>query len=370
VIITEKKLRKIISNIITEALSESFGVAHGVEDLARYIIKRCASFSHTAKFRAIRNKGYVGYAFTLPNALLQKYTKYDIGNERLQVYWEPVSDEHFAQIRKMWGEYALCLNSRFFNANAESNATLIEHVSHELTHFINGIKSATPFGNRQIRTTKNRWGSGAMSLCNDILYYFEDTEMNARLTQFYYELKNKYSVRKDEDGGILADANGRITLFDKNNFENLKKASRSLRYDEMLSAYNAIMREKPYYYGTVSYGVDSFPVNPTGKEYGPGEFGKERYNIYFAILCALKGESRKDILDIPPFEYFYGKGTQKWADGNWKNFYNRADTAKLTMQFVLLRNKVRNQLSQKMSDFSRKADRIIYEWLQENGTNP
>jgi len=355
-------------NINESALVETGGVATGMENLARYILKRCDMISKTDSFLKKFNRHRPFTAFYIQRKLLEKYSSYPIPEDctRLEVFCGEIADAYAAISYNRYFGYTLHLPPKMFYGYSEGNEEFLENLMHELTHFVN-YNQKNKGGN--VYSDREEIGEKTREIVKDLLYYFQDSEMNAHLTGFYYELKNRYIIYKDEESGkIWAQKRGGygygISL------TNLKRFSEKLGWKYMNAAIVTLRDEKIP--SEKCYDFSTFPKNGNkGMKWG-GYFGKGDYsNVYFAILFTLKryGDVENSVIKLPDYGFYFGRGECKWNKGEYQTEFNDVNTQELAMKYVLLKNKIRNQFFEKWEAFNRRADKIINMWAEEEMKN-
>ena len=101
--LTESDLNLIVAECV-ERLNEYAGVAHGMENLAKYILKRCVMAASTKSFWDKLRRYNTFIAFSVPKKLFEKYTSYPIPSDKIQVmYSNSEKYEAAASFSEIWG---------------------------------------------------------------------------------------------------------------------------------------------------------------------------------------------------------------------------------------------------------------------------
>ena len=218
-------------------INESQGVVEGrLYELAKYLYKRC--------YDAINKWRYNKYGeinFTIPNAQWKKYCDYPLANDKLKIKIGCYRGNKAASYRKSFsGQPIITINERIFLDNINENE-FISLMMHELTHLVNDVSNSPNYREfrnfRKIDTYKTHMGKP-----EDLAYLFDKTEMNARLTESFYELigYKEYYLRGYEKG---------IKNFGENEakhylkYDIIKSIKHTTRYNEMLEFVKIVGRE-------------------------------------------------------------------------------------------------------------------------------
>ena len=246
-----------------------------------------------------------------------------------------------------------------------------EIVMHELTHFVNH-NSNSMFGN--LNVNENNITPGAENFANAILYLFQDTEINARLTSFWYGLNRCLAlVFKDGVYYIQSKINPEKSV----SFNTIQEVITALKNicDSQLN-YRA-MRGHYYYLmdeatdrEDITFTIDTFPMNP-------GECTNKISNVYFAILfgkigLGIRRPRGNGVFNLPSIKSIFGKRELTF---NSKNPFDKRGVGftykgipnqqVLERKYNELRNLIRNQLTYIWTSFNKRADRVAYEWCME-----
>ena len=344
-----------------------------MEALARYILKRCDMISVTPTFAKKKRRWGCFTVFYIQRRLLEKYSDCPIPEDcdRIEVIYKDMREAFAALGHSKWG-YELYLPSDMFYGRSADNEEFLGNLMHELTHLVNDNGNGEE-GN--VYAERKEIGSKVQEIIKDLVYYFQDSEMNAHLAGFYYELKSRYSFEKDDE-------DGHVYVWDKRwgkKFSDmdilcliLKRSSNKLGWYYMNRVVNAISKEEEP--SKDCYSFSTFPRNGNkDMRFGWGTNSGPYSNMYFAILYILKrwGNGGDHVLKIPGYEFYYGKPDKKqntekkWVNGRYEYEFEDMNSQELAMKYVLLKNKIRNQLFQKWEDFNKRADKIFYMWYEE-----
>ena len=275
---------KKIYHINESALAEVGGVATGMENLARYILKRCGMASQTDSFYKKSRTKRVFDVFYIPRNLLEKYSSLPIPEDckRLRVVCKDINGAFAALGHNKFLGYTLYLPYSAFRKNPEKSGEFLEHLMHELTHLVN-YNQKEKGGN--VYSERSEIGEKTRKIVNDLVYYFEDSEMNAHLTAFYYDLKKTYELFRDRDDGNIwiQRKEGYGYCYGKEDLWKLKQTSHALGWMYMNSAINALRTEgEPR---KECYSFSTFPKN--GNKGLKWDVLGDYSNVYFAILYIL-----------------------------------------------------------------------------------
>ena len=383
-VISESELACIISESVNRVLTESFGVAHGAEALADYILHRCLKYRGekiiSYSLQCLENEGTADpvTAFTLTREQVIKNFNYPLppNFKKLNIVCCDCEDFN-AQLNTDFferKEFNLLVPIEYF-VEEENYEYYKEIIMHELTHFVNHNNKAM-IGN--VSVNENNITPNAENFANAILYLFQDTEMNARLTQFWYCLVQKLELTYD--GNVY-------TIHVKNTSDKTVQAKtiqevistlksmcdRQLGYRNMKCHYSYLMDECNDR-EDITFGIDTFPMNPSICD-------KKISNAYFAILFAKSGlhgladEIRKrgnGTFTLPSIKSIYGK---RELTINSKNVFDKfgigircdgiPNQKVLEKKYNEVRNLIRTQLTQSWQSFNKRADRIAYEWCMK-----
>lgn len=186
-----ERLRAIIRECISEVLNESQGVVErGYDAFAEYLWKRCSN----CRIRTDRN-GDIN--FTIPAPQWAKFNTYGISTDKISVRITDRGGRAAASFgywglgRSNSGYPEIMITRDLIESGHDS---FIEAVMHELTHSVNKManvkdKDDKAIIRRQESKLKRQAAQGG-SLPNRIAYLYDPSEINARLTQAYYYLKN------------------------------------------------------------------------------------------------------------------------------------------------------------------------------------
>ena len=180
-------------------LNESQGVVeNGMAEFADYLYKRC-----------INNKKkpnrYGEVIFTIPSLQWNKYNKYKLANDSIQIIISNCKD-CYASFSKTSNRQPIIEIS--YDLIYSGYSKFISVLMHELTHAVNGmsnLKDGESIFNRN-RGKISRYGATPQSTQGRIGYLFENTEMNARITEAYYYLnsqKNDWAYDYSQYGNQL-----------------------------------------------------------------------------------------------------------------------------------------------------------------------
>lgn len=378
-VISESELACIISESVNKVLTESFSVAHGAEALADYILHRCLKYKGTKiikyGLRSLFNKEPIEpfTAFTLNREQVVKNFEYPLPENFNKINIVCCDSEEFnAQLNTDFferKEFNLLVPMGFFINNDEYEHYK-EIVMHELTHFANH-NNKLMLGN--IHVDEENITPGAESFANAILYLFQDTEINARLTAFWYGLNRTFDLLFD-DGLYYVRVKGSEKTV---SFKSIQDVIAALKTtcDKQLG-YRAIRGH--YYYlmdeaterEDITFGIDTFPMNPR-------EGDAKISNVYCAILFAQAGmgirNSRNNgVFRLPSLKSIYGKreltthSTYIYDRFGVGIRYDGIPNEKvLEKKYNEVRNCIRTQLTQSWQVFNKRADRIAYEWCMK-----
>ena len=375
--ITEKDIRGMVSEAVGRIV-ESYGVPRGLTKLCWYILDRCDRFVESGRFERMeeKNKDESSYlAFIIPVNIIAKYT--DKVNER--IYIERTKSEDTAAaygrqssfIHKYAGGHSLSLGNEFWSGVATFDGELYRYLIHELTHLLNSNGKEHHVGNVRSKGADKKVNATAAEVGNGILYYYSDTEMNARIAAFYYELKGRCDVVRNVDNGEIYFQCG------TKGYKSLKglfhACDNSLDYRAMTLIYNTIVKEENAEQFNISFDFDSFPSNGNIERPVASNPTDNATNIFYVLIRDLSNTRRRDVFRVPTYKHFFGDyngfGYQNGSVVTKYNNGNEVDRQALEMKYNQLKAAIQKQVSAKYNKFVKRAYRVAYEWYQEQVRN-
>ena len=181
--LTGDDIRKIVNECITRIMETRGALDDKLRGLAELIVSRVKSGENE---------------FTLNRNELEEYYPYKRVPESLNVLVKDLYSQytgHKAAYSRttntitMDETYVIMLRSRRYAEEYEPIIT--EIVMHELTHFVNHIESGDNERLDSIPRPMNFERTEPSKVVKRILYLFDKSEMNARATEFKWELKRK-----------------------------------------------------------------------------------------------------------------------------------------------------------------------------------
>lgn len=384
-VISESELASIISESVNKVLTESFGVAQGAEAFADYILKRCLKYKSDNITRYLLKQILTDEppepftAFTLTRAQVVKWFNYPLPQNFKKLNIVCCDSEDFdAQLNTDFferKEFNLLIPFEYF-VNSENYGKYKEIIMHELTHFTN-YNQKNIVGN--IHVDEGNITPGAENFANAILYLFQNTEINARLTSFWYGLNRCLAlVFKDGVYYIQSKVNPEKSV----SFNTIQEVITTLKsicdnqlnYRAMRGHYLYLMDEATER-EDITFGIDTFPMNP-------GECTNMISNVYFAILfgkigLGIRMSKGNGIFRLPSIKSIFGKRELTF---NSKNPFDKLGVGftyegipnqqVLERKYNEIRNLIRTQLTSIWTSFNKRADRIAYEWcMKQLGNN-
>ena len=283
----DKIIEKIVDKVFTKFLNESQGVVeNNMVEFAEYLWTRCTN-------NKIKPNRYGEINFTIPSKLWNKFNTYKLNSDKVRV----------------------CISNRMYNAEASfslrgeptiniaddliyaGHDEFIETLMHELTHFINQCANNAKTTSRNTKTI-GRSGAYSDSSAGQLEYFYDRTEMNARLTQAYYYLKHQYQyqtkvryiVEKNKDNqqyvlNTLFDIIMPITKYSEME-SYMGKISRELRnprgynnYVNNLKDDNRVLRDNDHTDSLTSF--MRYGKNLPNKNHTAEQYFTRKYKIYF-----------------------------------------------------------------------------------------
>ena len=218
--LTENRLRNIIKECINDILLESQGVVErGYDQFAEYLWNRCINCDIEPDERG-------EIKFSIPADVWDIFNVYNLSTDTVEVC---ISDSirNKKTVSASFGYWPMRPTIFISRGLIESGReNFITKVMHELTHSVNKLANLADKGEASGRMgpkVRRRYAK-VHSLPGGIQYMFTPTEMNARLTEAYYWLKNNkdYYIDLANDNNnsqylantIFNDIN-KITLYSK-----------------------------------------------------------------------------------------------------------------------------------------------------------
>lgn len=379
-VISESELASIISESVNKVLTESFGVAQGAEAFADYILKRCLKYKSDNITRYLLKQILTDEppepftAFTLTRAQVVKWFNYPLPQNFKKLNIVCCDSEDFdAQLNTDFferKEFNLLIPFDYF-VNSENYGKYKEIIMHELTHFTN-YNQKNIVGN--IHVDEGNITPGAENFANAILYLFQDTEINARLTSFWYGL-NRCLALVFKDGVYYIQS--KVNPEKSASFNTIQEVITTLKsicdnqlnYRAMRGHYLYLMDEATER-EDITFGIDTFPMNP-------GECTNMISNVYFAILfgkigLGIRMSKGNGVFRLPSIKSIFGKRELTF---NSKNPFDKLGVGftyegipnqqVLERKYNEIRNLIRTQLTSIWTSFNKRADRIAYEWCMK-----
>lgn len=179
--ITEEQLEMLVGEDVSETMS---GIDDRMAQLAKEIftLAKKNSIRGTNEFYIDADRINNSQDYFKTNRNLKVELVYDFYNSTIATYYH---EDYRMEINMEW-------------VYKESEALVISTIVHELTHMVNFEKVKT--------NTLNPYRSKNIKQLDDFFYYFNPTEMQARLSQFYHysKMNGKISPFSEMGGKILA----------------------------------------------------------------------------------------------------------------------------------------------------------------------
>lgn len=219
VLLNKMDIRAMVLESVKKVLAERRGVVdEGIKQLCSYISNWAAE-----SFKSHQSNDFTD-KFIIPIEEVDKYNKYFKSSLPLTIVIGKTSEDNFG------GEYnkdtnTITISNQLWDYNTWeflNKKSILEVVSHELTHMVN----LNMFANKTVAHI-NQTELCGVNISNDIRYLFSNTEMTARINGFAQFLEIAKPPKIIRKGGIAFDKVTRVKKMEE--YINLLK---SLRYED------------------------------------------------------------------------------------------------------------------------------------------
>ena len=219
VLLNKRDIRAMVLESVKKVLAERRGVVdEGIKQLCNYISNWAAESFKNHQSNDFTDK------FIIPAEEVDKYNKYFKSSLPLTIVIGKTSENNFG------GEYekstnTITISNQLWDYNTWeflNKKSILEVVSHELTHMVN----LNMFANKTVAHI-NQTELCGVNISNDIRYLFSNTEMTARINGFAQFLEIAKPPKIIRKGGIAFDKVTRVKKMEE--YINLLK---SLRYED------------------------------------------------------------------------------------------------------------------------------------------
>lgn len=284
---------RLTESILHRILREEIGLITNLEPLAEEILNKIKEEIENQKGKSI-------VRFFLP--LPEKFFTYNGKSMKLEVVIQ--YERNSTSIANIQYSYKhnpiLTMNIPYYDEQYHLDAGDDKYfgvIMHELTHLINSNKSmSATYGSNDFSDksyNKKGFTSSKKKLVEDILYYFNPTEINAYLNSIYYEFKDKPEDIKN-------------ILLMKNGIDNLVTFAGEMTLAKMEKMANSILKEKydpEYEYDDIASRKSAvIMIYNFSQRMSEKEFNRQNYFKNSTI----KMETIGNVFNLPSIDTAYG----------------------------------------------------------------